>query len=142
MPSVAAVPTIPAAATAVISRQVAAMTCSHAAACGLSQGFGHPRLDSSSRPDRCESPGVRALRRGEGGARRGWAARRGHLHKFRTGDEHSFGQELAELGAGPSMDDVVNDLVQAPARVDVVRDAGGDDGQGYRRCDGGLRRAT
>jgi hypothetical protein len=43
--------------------------------------------------------------------------------------EHSVRQEVTELGVGPSVHDAVNDSVQIGARVDVVRDARGDDRQ-------------
>jgi hypothetical protein len=64
------------------------------------------------------------------GARRGWQGQRIGISdvELRVLHEHSVGQQVTELGLGPSVHDAVNHAVQIGARVDVVRDAGGDDG--------------
>lgn len=46
--------------------------------------------------------------------------------ELRVGDKHAVGQELTKLCLRPSVHDAVNDLVQIRARVDVMRDTGGD----------------
>lgn len=44
--------------------------------------------------------------------------------------EHDpIGQQVAELGVRPALNDESGDQVQVGARVDVMRDAGGDDGE-------------
>ena len=43
--------------------------------------------------------------------------------------EHSIRQKVTKLGLGPSVHDAMDDAVQVVTRVDVVRDARGDDRQ-------------
>jgi hypothetical protein len=43
--------------------------------------------------------------------------------------EHTIRQKVTELGLGPPVHDAVDDAVQVGARVDVVRDARGDNRQ-------------
>jgi hypothetical protein len=45
------------------------------------------------------------------------------------GDEHSVWQEVAQPALRPTMDNELGHEMQVRARVDVVRDAGGDDGE-------------
>jgi hypothetical protein len=47
--------------------------------------------------------------------------------------KHAIGQQLAELVLRPSVHDAVNDLVQIGPRVDVVCNAGRDDGENGAR---------
>jgi hypothetical protein len=54
--------------------------------------------------------------------------------EFGVRGEHSVGQQVTKLRLGPSVDDAVNDAVQISARVDVVRDARGDDRQDIARA--------
>jgi len=44
-------------------------------------------------------------------------------------DEHSIGQEVAQAALRPAMHNEHGHEMQVRARVDVVRDAGGDDGE-------------
>jgi hypothetical protein len=46
-----------------------------------------------------------------------------------VGVEHAVRKKLADFLLRPPVDDGVNDLVQVRAGVDVVRDAGRDDGE-------------
>jgi hypothetical protein len=48
--------------------------------------------------------------------------------------EHSVGQQVTELSLWPSVHNAVNDAVQVGARVDVVRDARGDNRQDIARA--------
>ena len=41
--------------------------------------------------------------------------------------EHAVGEQIAKLRLGPTADDEPGDEMQVGARVDVVRNAGGDD---------------
>ena len=43
--------------------------------------------------------------------------------------DDSIGEQVSELGLGPSVDDEPGDEVEIGSRVDVVCDAGSDDGQ-------------
>jgi hypothetical protein len=45
------------------------------------------------------------------------------------GDEHSVGQEVAQPALRPTVHNEVGHEMQVCARVDVVRDTGGDGGQ-------------
>jgi hypothetical protein len=46
----------------------------------------------------------------------------------------AIGQQVAELRVGPSLEDELHDEVQIGARLDVVRDARGDDREDVRRA--------
>jgi hypothetical protein len=43
--------------------------------------------------------------------------------------KHSVRQKVTKFGVRPSMHDALNDAMQVGTRVDVMCDAGGDDGQ-------------
>jgi hypothetical protein len=71
-----------------------------------------------------------------GGSARESACGGGRGQRIRISDvefgirgEHSVGQQVTQLGLGPSVHNAVNDTVQVRAWADVVRDARGDDGQ-------------
>jgi len=49
--------------------------------------------------------------------------------ELRMGGEDPIGEQIAQLGLRPALDDVPSDEMQIRTRVDVVGDAGRDDGQ-------------
>lgn len=54
--------------------------------------------------------------------------------EVRMRSKHSVRKEVAKLGVRPSVHDALNNAMQVGAPVDVVRDAGGHDGQDIARA--------
>ena len=68
-------------------------------------------------------------RRGQepGGLDEGWLFKRGHA-EIRVCDGDPIREQLAEHFLWPTVHDELGDEVQVGARVEIVRDAGGNDG--------------